>query len=188
MPDIPVSAKNLKRLEAIVRSFETIDGVVVRPFKTIDDVVELLLDRHKKLSRIPASVGKGLHFVPEDIPPLATTKLRYAEIDGKELLTPNWQSLAGEMLDIAYYRLKGFDALRRVTEAKIVKGSRPRYNTLRRAPIAFQAVNADKSFQITASLARTINVGFMIHFQWPITVSALHPGKIGACACLPDED
>ena len=103
-------------------------------------------------------------------------------------MRPTWQSLAGAMLDIAYDRLGGFDALRRVTEARIVKGSRPGYNTLSRAPIAFQVVNADKSFQITASLARTINVAFMIHFQWPITVSALHPGKIGACACLRDED
>ena len=197
MPDIPVSADNFKRLQEMVGSVETIDDVVVRPFKTIDDVVRLLLDRHEQklltglISKIPASVvGKGLFFGPEHIPPLASTKLRYAALDGNELMRPTWKRLAGEMLDIAYDRLGGFDALRRVTDAKIVEEIEPRrgYNALSRAPISFQVVNADKAFQITASLARRVNVAFIIHFEWPIDDSAQHSGEIGACAWWPYED
>ena len=193
MPDVPVSADNFKRLQEIVRSVQTIDDVVVRRFKTMDDVVGYLLDRHEKkflglIAKIPTSVvSKGLYFVPETIPPLASTKLRYAALDGNELMRPTWQSLAGEMLDIAYDRLGGFNALRRVTDAKFVEGTQPRrgYNALSRAPISFQVVNADKAFQITASLARRVNVAFIIHFEWPIDDSAQHSGEIGACAWWP---
>ena len=196
MPDVPVSADNFKRLQEIVRSVQTIDDVVVRRFKTMDDVVGYLLDRHEKkflglIAKIPTSVvSKGLYFVPETIPPLASTKLRYAALDGNELMRPTWQSLAGEMLDIAYDRLGGFDALRRVTDAKFVEGTQPRrgYNALSRAPYSFQVVNADKAVQITASLARRVKVDFIIHFEWPIDDSAQHSGEIGACARWPYED
>ena len=193
MPDIPVSADNLKRLQEIVRSVETIDDVVVHPCKTIDNVVGLLLDRHEKkllkalVRKIPPSVvGKGLFFGPEHIPPLASTKLRYAALDGNELMRPTWKRLAGEMLDIAFERFGSFDALRRVTDAKIVEGIQPRsgYNALSRAPISFQGVNADKALQITASLARRVNVPFIINFEWPLDDSE-HSGEIGACAWWP---
>lgn len=182
MPTVELSDATFKRLQAHAKPL----------IDTTSSVIDRLLDHYEcdrqrhapKSENGPAGM---LRFDPADLPSLTHTKLRRAVLDGRELPRPNWNELARIAIETGLERLGGFEQLSRITDARIVKGTKTDegYSPLGTTGISVQGADAMDAWRITLGLARKLSMPVEVVFEWREKEGAAHPGATGTTGWHP---
>jgi hypothetical protein len=182
MPQIELTEATFKRLQKLARPL----------VDTASSVVEKLLDHYEDTAddaaaSPPASKTRTRKFSPADAPPLTHTKLRQATFAGKELPRPNWAELVRTALEAGHRRTGSFEALQKMTDAHIVKGTKTDegFSPLGNLGFSVQGVDAQDAWHIAYGLARKLSVPIEVEFSWRDKEAAAFPGEQGELSWTP---
>jgi hypothetical protein len=183
MPQVDLTDATFKRLQRLARPL--IDST--------SDVVDRLIDHYERTHDAPAAepapgeIVAALKFDPANLPPLTHTKLRSASIAGKQIDRPSWNELVRAALELAFARAGSFEELRRLTDARIVKGIKTDegYSPLGSLGFSVQGVDAQDAFRIVYGIVRKLAEPVEVFFEWRDKENAAHPGDTGTIAWSP---
>lgn len=183
MPNIELSEATFKRLQALARPL----------IDTPSTVIDRLLDHYAEAGEGASATNGGkdpvamIRFDPAEVPSLTHTKLRKASFGGRELVRPNWNELVRSAIDAGLERLKSVDELLRVTDARIVKGTKTDegFSPMASRGISVQGVDAHDAWRIAYGLARKLSLPIEVIFEWRDKEGAAHPGEIGTIGWSP---
>ncbi|MGE0769428.1 MAG: hypothetical protein AB7L90_23560 [Hyphomicrobiaceae bacterium] len=184
MPTVDISDATFQRLQAHAKPLvDTTDSVIDRLLDYFEDAHS---DAQAGTSAVKDPVAL-IRFNPHELPSLTHTKLRKAEFGGRELARPNWNELVRTAVEAGLDRLGGVEELLRVTDARIVKGTKTDegFSPLGTRGISVQGVDAHDAWRITYGLARKLSMPVEVIFQWRDKEGAAHPGEIGAVEWAP---
>jgi hypothetical protein len=185
MPSIEIADSTFKRLQALAKPLiDTPDSVIDRLLDHYEDARE---GRSARSANGTQDAAAMLRFDPGQLPSLTHAKLRKASFAGRDLPRPNWNELVRIAVEAGLERFKSADELIRVTDARIVKGSKTDegYSPLTGRGISVQGVDAHDAWRIAYGLARKLSVPIEVIFEWRDKESAAHPGEVGATGWTP---
>ncbi|MFM9850246.1 MAG: T4SS efffector SepA family protein [Hyphomicrobiaceae bacterium] len=184
MPSVELSEATFKRLQAHAKPL----------IDTPSTVIDRLLDNYEDAQEGGDSAAHGgkdpaamITFDPVEVPSLTHTKLRKASFSGRELSRPNWNELVRSAIETGLDRFKSLDELLRVTDARIVKGTKTDegFSPLASRGISVQGVDAHDAWRIAYGLARKLSLPIEVIFEWRDKEGAAHPGEIGTIGWKP---
>jgi hypothetical protein len=185
MPTIELSEATFQRLQGLAKPL----------IDTTDSVVDRLIDHYEEskgqgaagIENRGGAPARITAFEPSDMPPLTHTKLLRATIGGRELLRPNWNELVRTAIGFGLTKLGGLDALRRVTDAHVVEGSKTDegFTPLGTSGVSVQGVDAHDAWRIVFGLARKLSLPVEIVFEWRDKDGAAFPGQVGSTSWSP---
>lgn len=183
MPHIELSESTFKRLQKLAKPL----------IDTPSTIIDRLIDHYEDADEDAGSPGvvkdpvAMIRFDPVEVPSLTHTKLRKASFGGRELSRPNWNELVRSAIDAGLERLKTFEELSRVTDARIVKGVKTDegFSPMPNRGISVQGVDAHDAWRIAYGLARKLTLPVDVIFEWRDKEGAAHPGEIGTIGWSP---
>ena len=184
MPHVELSEPTFKRLQRLAKPL----------IDTPSTVIDRLIDHYEDAGEgadAPAANGKDpaamIRFDAAEVPSLTHTKLRKASFGGRELSRPNWNELVRTAIEAGLERLKTVEELLRVTDARIVKGTKTDegFSPLASRGISVQGVDAHDAWRIAYGLARKLSLPVEVIFEWRDKEGAAHPGEIGTIGWSP---
>lgn len=187
---IEISQSTYDRLKELAVPFED----------TPETVIVTLLDERRASGRHhQADNSNGRSLAAQDKAPhpdivvenparprsLKHTKVARAEVDGRELVKPNWtnirQALVTKALTDCGYSLRQLLAVCPVNAVAGVKSDEG-YTPYEDLGISIQGQDANHAWQAAAAVAMALGVSVEVRFQWRTKPDALHPGKWGVLA------
>ena len=185
MPSVEISDATFKRLQAHAKPLiDTTNSVIDRLLDHYEDAQEEGDRSAPNGRKDPAAM---IRFDAGEVPSLTHTKLRKASFAGRELARPNWNELVRTAVDAGLDRLKNLEELLRVTDARIVKGTKTDegFSPLGSRGISVQGVDAHDAWRIAYGLARKLSLAVEVIFEWRDKEGAAHPGEIGTIGWTP---
>jgi hypothetical protein len=185
MPTVEISDTTFRRLQAHA------SPLVDTPDSVIDRLLDYFEEAHEN-GRTAVTSGShdptaAIRFEANEVPSLTHTKLRKARLGDRELPRPNWNELVRTVVEAGLDRLGSIEELLRVTDARIVKGTKHDggYSPLAGRGISIQGVDAHDAWRISYGLARKLSLPIEVIFEWRDKEGAAHPGEIGTMGWLP---
>ena len=135
----------------------------------------------------PGGEGPPVDFSFHDVfePPsdlLKHTRVRRAEVDGREVAGANWTRVRQSVVTIALdqlgydlHRLLEFCPMNAVVGVKTDEG----YTHYPKLGVSIQGQDAKHAWQAAAAMARELGLSVQVWFQWRAKSDAKHPGKRG---------
>ena len=168
------------------------------PFVTREFVIERLIDDAIARNGVPpngnghaVSVGEDvLRQDPDRHENLEHTRVISANLDGRELYRPKWNTVYNDAHVLARQRLGSFDAVKHASRANLRSGKYEGegYKPLAETEFSIQGVSANLAWEHSLTLARELNVPIKIVFEWREKDGAAHPGQRGIIEWTPNVD
>jgi hypothetical protein len=159
---------------------------LAKPFvDTPESVVAMLAD--EELKRRASASGKAetstsdqaMRLEPDRHDSLTHARLISATVDGKELHRPKWNNLLDHLHILGRERLGSFDALKRVSGARLRPGryEEEGFHYLPQADLSIQGLEANLAWDHSLGLARHLRVPLRVKFEWRDKEGAARPGQ-----------
>jgi hypothetical protein len=182
---ITVSDSTFLKLQQLAVPFvDTPESVVAR---LADDELGRSGGTNPRLPKSPTPHDTALHLDPDRHESLTHARLISASVDGKELHRPKWNTMLDQLHILGRKRLGSFDALRRVSPARLRPGryEEEGYHFLPDADLSIQGTDANVAWDYSLGLARQLKVSVTAKFEWRHKDGAAHPGKLGLLEWAP---
>ena len=170
-PTVELSADTDKDLATIAEPFVDV---------TREHVIKKLIKFYKQHNAGDGSeaIKSYSNIAPPD---LSHTKVLSAEIDGRVMLQPNWNSIMDRAINFAFYKLKDADKVAQLILAKHVKGEKTDqgYRYLKETGLSVQGQDANNAWKTTASIIKALGVKADVTFAWYDNPKAVKPGETG---------
>ena len=184
MPLAEISESTFAKLKHLAEPFvDTPESVIAR----LADA-ELLKRGAKPNDRPGAPVGADVISLNVDShESLTFTRVLSATVGGQEIHRAKWNSILDQLHVVAFKRLGSFDAVRKVTSARIRPGryEDDGYSYLPDANLSLQGVDANKAWDYSLGLVRALSLSITVEFEWRENDDAAHPGKRGVLHWQP---
>jgi len=182
MPQIELKDATFKRLQGLA------NPLVDNPSTVIDRLIDHYELVHSVPELRPTPAPRNFtKFEPTNMPSLTHTKLRSASIANRQLKRPNWNELVRVALEVAYGMVGTFEKLQRITDARIVQGTKNVDGFSPLGPFGFsvQGVDSQDAFRIAFGIARNLSLPMEVFFEWRDKEGAAYPGSAGTAAWPP---
>lgn len=167
-----------------------------RPFvDTPASVIERALDALERTGPKPATEtptagasDKLLEFPANSAPNLTHTRVLAASFEGHSV-QPKWNALLRHVHEVAFRRAGSFEALSKMTVARLHKGTKTEegFQPLGGLGFSIQGVAANDAWRAILHLARALGSPVEVEFEWRAKEDAQHPGRRGRMAWSPAE-
>lgn len=159
------------------------------PESVITALVDAELDRRARSSSAQpqATASKSRNLDPDRHPSLTHSRLLSARVDGKPLHRPKWNTLMDFMHVLARKNLGSFEAVQRVTSARVQAGRYEEngFQYLPDADLSIQGVDANLAWDHSLRLARHLKVSLEAELEWRVKDGAAHPGETAVLCWVP---
>jgi len=176
MPMIDVSPAAFNYLKSLAEPF----------VDTPESVLERVIVQHRRFSESAVSpadssgepAGATLYRM-SNIPPMRFTRIEGAELDGKQLVARNWNTLIEELIRTC--RAKGYvpEEIQKKLRANTANGRGAKhlgYRFIREVDFSFQGLDAQRACEAALELATDFVMHLTISFSWRQNDSAHRPG------------
>jgi len=180
---IILSDETFTQLQAFAKPFiDTPESLVAR---LIDDEFK----RHKTASVGQTTVDRNqpLRLDPDKHESLKHARLLSAKVDGHTLHRPKWNGLLEYLHVLALKRLGSFDALQKISGARIKKGrfEENGFHYIPEADISLQGLDANLAWTHSLGLARHLRLPVEVKFEWREKEGAANPGRVAMLQWTP---
>lgn len=177
-------------IEISEHTFKRLQQFAVPLIDTPDSTIGRALDALEARTRNGTRRGVETHtpiveplvIDPNDPPDLTHTLVTKASVGGRPVEAA-WCGVVAAMLIFAHQCGLDIETIRRIGRLNVVPGERSDkgFRFVRDAALSVQGQDANDAFQAVVGLARALDVGFEVEFQWRDKEGAAHPGRFGRC-------
>lgn len=114
-------------------------------------------------------------------PDLSHTKVLNAQIDGRAMLQPNWNSIMDRAINFAFHKLRDTDKVAELVLTKHTKGEKTDqgFRYLKEAGLSVQGQDSNNAWKTTANIIKALGVPAEVTFAWYDNPKAAKPGETG---------
>ena len=177
-----ISDENFKRIQRVAEPLvDTLDSALAR----ILDFYELAHGSGDPVHAVTVASSRQppiqRPYQPYDPPNLTHTKVTFAQVRGKPLDAPSWNSVLDEMVGVAKKRFGKFSDLQSRASVHVVEGEKTEegYHFLPDAGVSVQGQSANDAWRSIAQLARELDCSVQVSFFWRQKKEALRAGEGG---------
>jgi hypothetical protein len=170
-PVVELSAETDKDLAALAEPFVDV---------TREHVIKKLIKFYKE--QVAGDSGEVIKTYSNIAPPdLSHTKVLGAQINGRQMLQPNWNSIMDRAICFAFHKLKNTDRVSELVLAKHIKGEKTDqgFRYLKDAGISVQGQDANNAWKTSANIIKALGVTAEVTFAWHENSKAAKPGEMG---------
>ncbi|HSZ55382.1 MAG TPA: hypothetical protein VK797_06965 [Tepidisphaeraceae bacterium] len=182
MPVIKISDATFAELKSLAEPFvDTPESLTARLIH--EEVVR------RGTGRISGDANHALAQHPVSHENLAHTRLISATVDGHEMYRPKWNGLMVRLHALGLKRLGSFDALQRVSSARLRPGrfEEDGFKYVAESDFSIQGVDANLAWDHAFKLARALGIPIKAVFEWRQKEAAAHPGQHGVLEWSPPQ-
>ncbi len=175
---IRISESTYRRLESLAVGFDTPGNVIERLIDFFNGQGGGVPTHRPDKAQVPAE--EYLPLDPDHPEDLTHTKILEARFGDTRVKT--WMQLVVTAHKYAFEHLGSFEALRQMTQSKIILGSLDEggYRYFPEIGISIQRENANNSWRNALHIARRLKVaGIEVVVEWRRNKTAAHPGRKG---------
>lgn len=120
-------------------------------------------------------------FDPRKPPSLTHTKVSAARINGESIPSPTWNGLMDSILTLAFERLGGLAALRRIASVNLAEGVKgdEGYRYVSKGNFSVQGQDANSAWRAIVQIADRLQIPTVVEFEWRVKPEAQFPGTLG---------
>jgi len=178
MPVINLTESTYRKLQALAEPFvDTEESVILAALEALS-VQKGTPNGNKE---VLGSKNQIMVFTENNNVSLTHTRLRSASVNGKPIYQPKWNTLMQNILAIGHQRLGSFDALSKVTSARLRQGfyEDEGFKYIPNVNISVQGVSANTAWNISLELAKHLRIPIKASFEWHNNPKAANPGRTG---------
>lgn len=170
-PLIEVSEKTYELLEELAQPF--VD-------KNPEDVIVRLIEE-KKAATESAPGTSGERVYSGTAPNLSHTKLLSATIDGRRMISPNWNNLMNQAIHKAANKLNDPQAVSKLLVVNHIVGHKSDngYTDLSAAGISVQGQDSNNAWKAASHIYKALGISAEVVFTWNDNPKAANPGQVG---------
>ena len=178
MPVITLSESTYGKLKELAEPFvDTEESVILAALEALSKQKGMPTDKNGAAE----DKNQIIIFTENDNVSLTHTRLQSASVNGKRVYQPKWNTLMQEILVIGYKQLHSFEALKKVTRARLRAGfyEDEGFKYIPEVDMSVQGVSANGAWDISLELARYLRIPIIATFEWHNNPKAFHPGRKG---------
>lgn len=173
MEHISLDSKTFERLQRHAKPFvDTPATVINRALDALERITGGLPEAR--------AIGPGERAInPAQLPKLTHTKVLDANLAGREIERPNWNSLLDEMLRLSMKYAGSFEGVRRLCPVNLVAGRKEDegYGYLSDIDLSVQGQDANSACRAMVVAAQAMGISLDIGFMWRPKENAAYPGE-----------
>jgi hypothetical protein len=170
-PTVELSADTDKDLAALAEPFVDV---------TREHVIKKLIKFYKEQNS--SEEGEVIKVYSNVTPlDLSHTKVLAANINGRQMLQPNWNAIMDRAIELAAYKLTDPNKVSALVLAKHVVGEKKDqgFRYLKSAGISVQGQDANNAWKTVAHIVKQLGVTAEVTFAWYDNPKAAKPGETG---------
>lgn len=176
---VEISDKLYKRLQSFAEPFvDTPETIISRALDSLENKNSMNVNLGEQQNQIKPLIFRSIN----ELPSIKHTSDVSVTYDDKKVETKNWASLLREVLIHSGKIVGNTSDLIALTRANLVFGEGDHekgFEFIPKLNCSFQRCDADQTLRHVTHLAKALNFGLIIEFEWRNVEKASHPGKRG---------